>query len=160
MTDIGDATNLLVQAQNVELLVASTAGAAGTLNDELVLMRDVSIEKDHPETRTNHGRTRTYSYSAPDISISFVCSGTTDLLAYLNTRSKLNARNVLPIYKWAMKVTSNNGQVRVMEIIGTLPYIRHHAPDSVPSEPITVEARIRSTSDDVTITTPSSASSE
>lgn len=155
MADIGDARNALIQAQNVKLLVASASGSSATINDELVLMRKVRTEVFFPETRTNHGKTRTYNYSAPDLSINFMCSGSVDILPYLTARNAQNANGVLPEYKWAMHLTSNNGAVRVLDVIGTLPYLATDKEDVEQGEPITVEARIRVTGTGVTITDPS-----
>ena len=153
MANIGDAKLLLDQAQNVELLVASDPGATGTLDDTLLLMRQLRIEKNHPETRTDHGRTRTYNYSAPDLGLTFTVSASGDVIPYLNTRNTMNTLNVLPEYKWGMKLTANNGSAIVMNVTGTLPYADTAKNDGPQADPVDISCRIRITDDNITLTT-------
>ena len=143
MVDIGDAETTIVLAQNVELQVAT---------DSYELMRGVRIEKTHPETRINHGNTRTYGHAAPDVAIRFLLSASSDVFADLKTRSTRNARGVIPSYAWKIRCTSNSNVAKILTLNGKLFETTIIKPDDAAEDPVDIEARIRITDENVTIT--------
>ncbi len=152
MANIDDAESAIITAQNVELQVGASVGnnSAATA-DKLVKMREVEIEKDHPETRIDHGKKRTYTHATPDISIRFIVSGGKAIFAYLQTRNTVNTQNVLPIYPWNIKCTADDGTVKNLKIAGKLPYKKIIKNDADPQDPVDIECRIRVTDDDIII---------
>ena len=149
MTDIPLPANLedyLVLAQRVELLVSQTS--TGDTVDKLTTMRNLDLDIGHPESRTNHGLKRVYSHGAPDISLRFTLSVTRDILAYLRTRGLRNGTTgIIPVYKWAMKVTANDGTSQTIKINGKLTQKRYIKNDSGQGDPVSVDCTIRVTDD-------------
>lgn len=149
MTDTPTLANLedyLILSQRVELLVASTTSQA-TANDKLTAMKSIQLESSHPEIRTNHGMKRIYSHGAPDIGIRFSLSVTQDIIAYLRTRGSQNTNGVIPSYKWAMKITSNDNTSKTITVNGKLTQKRYIKGDTSQGEPVDVECFIRVTDD-------------
>ncbi len=124
MADIPTAANLenyLVLAQNIELLVgpaASTGTHAAT--DTYATMRDVSLDINHPETRFNHGTTRSYGHGAPDLGIRFSLSVTQDIVDYLKTRGTADSKGVIPTYDYSIKFTPNSGTAKTIKLSGKM----------------------------------------
>lgn len=143
MVNFGAAETSLIFAQNVELLVGT---------DQYILMRGVDIEKSHPETRVDHGRTRTYGHAAPDIAIRFMLSASTDIFADLKTKSTRNSHGVLPSYKWNIKCTASDGGKKNLAISGKLFYFKVTKPDNSVVDPVDAECQIRLTDETVVIT--------
>ncbi len=146
MGNIDEAEDTIITAQNVQLQVGASPGNnSSTTGDVLVKMREVEIEKDHPETRIDHGKTRNYTHASPDISIRFILSASKSVFAYIKTRNTVNAQNVLPIYPWNIKCTADDGTVKNLKIAGKLPYKRVIKNDADPQAPVDIECRIRIT---------------
>ena len=150
MADIGDAQNLIILSQNVSLMVGDVSTT--TTPDTYVLMREVVLEKDHPEVRTNYGNTRTYNHASPDISLSFKLSLSSDVLADLTTKSTRNTRGILPTVPFQIKCISNNDTTKNLQIKGLVPYYKIQKSDGDAEDPGDVDVRIRITDETVTIT--------
>ena len=143
----GDLEDNLILAQRVELLVSTTATSTGTAGDKFTAMRELSLEIVHPESRINHGLKRTYGHGAPDIGIRFTLSVTKDVLDYLRTRGVRNSAGIIPIYRWAMKVTSNDATVKIITVNGKLTEKQYSKEDAGQGDAIDVECLVRVTDD-------------
>ena len=139
-----DLEDHLILAQRVELSTSATP--TGTATDRFTAMKELSLEIVHPESRINHGLKRTYGHGAPDIGIRFTLSVTQDVLEYLRTRGTRNANTgIIPIYNWAMKVTSNDADVRIITVAGKLTEKQYIKEDAGQGDAINVECLIRVT---------------
>lgn len=148
MTDqplIAELEDQLILAQRVELFVSGTS--TGDADDRLVAMRNVELDIGHPETRVNHGMKRTYSHGSPDIGIRFTLSVTEEILAYLRTRGMRNTHGVLPVYKWAIKFTSNEGESKTIQVNGKLTQKNYSKGDTAQGEPVGMNCFVRVTDD-------------
>ncbi len=146
MVDVPTAANLegdLILAQRVELLVSSAAPGT-TANDRLIAMRELELDMVHPESRFNHGTKRSYGHGSPDIGIRFKLSVTHDVLLYLRTRGLRNATTgVIPTYKWAMKVTSNDAISKMITVNGKLTQKKYTKSDGEQGQPVNADCLIR-----------------
>ena len=137
----------MILAQRVELLVAATAVATATA-DKFTTMKELSLEIVHPESRINHGLKRTYGHGAPDIGIRFTLSVTQDVLEYLRLRGTRDTdTGIIPIYRWAMKVTSSGGIVKIITVRGKLTEKQYIKEDAGQGDAVNVECLIRVTED-------------
>ena len=143
MADLGDAESTLMLAQSVELMVGS---------DKFTLMREVEFEKEHPETRTDHGKKRVYGHAAPDVTLRAVISVSSDIFDDIKTYTTRNSNGVLPSNSWKFKATTVNGSSKTLSINGKMIYVRYLKADGPPTDPFDAEFRIRFSDEAVTIT--------
>ena len=151
MADIGNAEALFVQAQNVALLASAATTANAALVDTIVLMRNVRFGRSHARTRTDHGATKTYNHSSPDLTLSFSGSGSTDIIQYLLTRNTLTSRNILPTYRWQVRITPQSGSAVTVTFQAKLEEFNFEKSDGAPSDPTNFDASLLITSDTFTV---------
>ena len=125
----------IVLSESYELMVSS-ASPGVTANDKLLSMTKLRLSKKHPEVRTNYGKIKTYNYGSPDIGLHFSAKITEELVNYLRDRDTRTAAGILPIYTWAIKLTSAGGVSRTITMKGSLfqkEYIKSDDEQAVPS---------------------------
>lgn len=167
MASVGQLERAVNLAQNVELLVEDTAEAVTSdpkdkptfsgSSDKFFLMRDISFEKTHPESRMSHGTDRTYGHGPPDIGMSFMIAASEDAHDILMVRNTRNSLGVLPIHNWQIKLSSVGGdtetstEVKTYTALGKLrdTYVRKMDGDN--SGFVEIECFIRFTSENVTV---------
>lgn len=146
MADIPTLADLegdLVLAQRVELLVSS-ASPGTTADDKFTAMRHLELEIVHPETRFNHGTMRSYGHGTPDIGVRFTLSVTHDIINYLRTRGLRSALSgTLPVFKYAMKLTSNDNTTKTITVNGKLTEKKYIKNDAEQGSPVDAECLIR-----------------
>lgn len=148
---IGDA-NKIIQNQNVKLLVSESAGTvSSTANQTLANIRDAFIGKSHNRNRVDHGRTKYYGHSSPDIILTFSISATSDAIGFLDTRCTLNAQNVLPTYAWNIVFTDDAGTSRTIKVAGKLEEVMPGKGRGPQGEPAEIDCRVIVTDDNITI---------
>ena len=138
---IGNFEDSLVLSQHVELLISSSSPGT-TANDKFTAMRSWDLDFDHPESRMNHGDRRSYGYGTPDIGLNFMLSVTKDIVDYLRLRGTRVGRN-LPIYTYAIKMTSNDGTSKTITLKGQLPRKKYIKPDVDQGTSARVECFVR-----------------
>ena len=140
----GSRQTFLIMCKNVELLVSPSSPGTAT-SDKLGALRELDFNKDHPETRTDIGEERDYTYGSPDMEMTFKITATYDSLEYLRVRNTLNSFGVLPIYTWAFKGTANDGTTKTITMKGTLPKKRIRKYDIPHQRHVDIECMIRIT---------------
>ena len=147
MTDYLTAARLLL-AQNVKLYADIDTGASGApakshADDYLAAMTVLDWSIVHPMNRSNHGRKVDYGFAAPDILISAVLSGTSELLPKLVDLCSQNEVGVIESRVWRFEVqdlASSTADKKTEGWADVIVYeLRGSKVDAHPGQPVTVE---------------------
>ena len=149
-----DNITTLLTAQRVQLYVSTSTAAVkkgggytpATKSDittttgnnqkgsRLATMRGLSVNMAHPRRRINHGLSRMYVHAAPDIMMSFVISGDTQVLTFIQARA-VRTTGVLPRYTWMVRVTDEAGKTSDKRFVAQLESVSMEKPIESQDDP-------------------------